>query len=1773
MSKFITSIYISLLFCWTGLQAQVTISALSDSPLGCNSSTAQVDVVVENFSNIASMQFAMSWDASVLDFQNVTNNLPLTDFFVPNTSQVNSGIYSFSWASFDLNGLSLSDGDTLFTFTFDVVGNAGSSFDFEFIDLSGFSIEVTSALSGPLNIGTDVIFAPTTISIEDNIAPNLACPADTVIFTGTGAVGGLTPTAFDNCGLNNVSYTLMDATTGSGSNDASGTVFNEGITTVTYTATDDAGNMTNCNFTVEVQDTSTTDSGLLTFTPVINYDCTSDTITIDIIVTNFDSVTSMQFTIQWDTAVIDYISNTSFLPSFPPNPTFTDEGLLVIVWATPPTTPEGITVPDGDPIYTIQYVLDSGIQTPLVDFVSLPTLQIEIAQMGSILTSDQYVFADNVLNVNDTNPPTQTNSCPNDLTVNTDPGACEATVGWIIPTFTDDCGIDTVIATAMPGTFPVGPTPVSYTAIDIAGNSTVCEFLITVVDTELPVINVCPGDLSVSTDAGTCTASPALGTLDATDNCGIASITNDAPTNFSVGPTTVTWTVTDDNGNVATCTQTVTVTDNEAPVITNCPGDISVNTDPGSCDATVSLGTPTATDNCGVTSTTNDAPTQFPLGTTTVTWTVSDAQGNSATCTQTVTVTDNEIPTINCPGLDAFDAEDGQCSILVTNNLAPLTSDNCGVASVTYTITGATTGSGNNDATNTVFNVGFSTLTYTVIDDNGNTNTCSVMVQVNDNQVPELTCPNDTVIFVPASVTDTMIFNLTPTATDNCEIASLTYTLSGGLGSGNNDASGTSFPQGTTTVTYTVTDTVGNTQDCSFDVTINPVTTQLIGCPADQTVDNDLGVCGAVVNGIAPVLLIPTANIDTLYYTLSAPTSGNGENDASGTLFNLGTTTVEYFIEDIFGNTDNCSFTVTVNDTEAPTWSNCPLNLSVEVNTDDCRAEVSWAIPIPADNCGIFQVIPSHAPGDTFPLGTTTVTYVAFDAANNFGTCSFDITVTDNTPPTLDCPSDITAYLGAGECETSVTWTPASATDNCTGTTVTCTADPGDTFSIGTTSVECTATDAAGNSVSCTFNVTVLDTLAPIPLNCPDDITVPAGTDCQSVVSWNPPTFSDCPPVSVSSTHSPGEIFPLGSTTVVYIAVDPAGNDTTCSFVVTVEDNVSPIVNCPNDINVPSLTTDCGALVTWPTPTVSDDCDNNVDLSSNIAPGSFFPVGTTEVSYTATDDFGNSATCTFEVTVQDQFAPVFDCPVNANIDADGTINFDEGGLIVSVSPNNSCDSVAVEYNLPTATDNCGISSVDLTAGPASGGSFPIGTTTVTYTAFDINGNFNVCSFDITVEPLGIASVFVSPNDTVCAGETVQFTTDISATGAEFDWEQVNGDWTSSQSAPFRADITEADAGLYSVTVTFASGCTTTGTTELWVDPAPEVSATSNSPLCDGENIELFAEVGAGANVSTYSWTGPDDYTSDEENPVIENPTAANTGIYTVDILFDNGCEASASVAVTVVNLPDPQIDLDCSQDICLGTSCVLNGTEYVPAPEFYNWEAIPASGAGLPANTEDNQITITPTEAGTYIFNYSVEVDECISSEASIVLTVHDAPLAVADTFDVDYEQSFSGSVVDNDTFTTNIGIIASIISGPANGDLVMNEDGTFEYIPNNGFVGLDQFIYQICYDCGAVLCDNAVVNLNVTDDSDCIIPTVITPNQDDINDALVINCLISGAYPNNEITIYNQWGDEVFTAAPYQNNWEGTFDGKDLPDGTYFFVFKLDSNADVQKGYITIFR
>ncbi len=508
---------------------------------------------------------------------------------------------------------------------------------------------------------------------------------------------------------------------------------------------------------------------------------------------------------------------------------------------------------------------------------------------------------------------------------------------------------------------------------------------------------------------------------------------------------------------------------------------------PGVCTAAVTVVAPVTADNCGVASVVNDfngtadASDTYPVGTTTVTWTVTDIYGNTNNCTQDITVTDDENPTITCAADQNQTADPGVCTAAVTV-VAPVTADNCGVATVVNDFNGTA------DASDT-YPVGTTTVTWTVTDIYGNTNNCTQDITVTDDENPTITCAADQNQTADPGVCTAAVTVVAPVTADNCGVATVVNDFNGTA-----DASDT-YPVGTTTVTWTVTDIYGNTNNCTQDITVTDDENPTITCAADQNQTADPGVCTAAVTVVAPVTA-DNCGVATVVNDF------NGTADASDT-YPVGTTTVTWTVTDIYGNTNNCTQDITVTDDENPTIT-CAADQNQTADPGVCTAAVTVVAPVTADNCGVATVVNDFNgtadASDTYPVGTTTVTWTVTDIYGNTNNCTQDITVTDDENPTITCPGDLSVSNDADQCNAVVNGLAPTATgDNCgvtlqtwsmTGAT---TGDSpatgindisGTTFNVGTTTVTYHVEDAAGNFIECSFDVEVTDDenpTSPVP--------------------------------------------------------------------------------------------------------------------------------------------------------------------------------------------------------------------------------------------------------------------------------------------------------------------------------------------------------------------------------------------------------------------------------------------------------------------------------------------------------------------------------------------------------------------------------------------------------------------------------------------------------------------------------------------------------------------
>ncbi|MCB9195748.1 MAG: HYR domain-containing protein [Flavobacteriales bacterium] len=1353
--------------------------------------------------------------------------------------------------------------------------------------------------------------------------------------------------------------------------------------------------------------------------------------------------------------------------------------------------------------------------------------------------------------VNDTQDPTIT--CPAPVTTIADAGVCYASgVNLGSPVTNDNCGVASVTNNA-PTNFNVGTTTVTWIVTDVNGNTASCTQLVTVTDDEDPIIT-CPSNVAVNNTPGDCSIDVALvslGNAATSDNCGIASTVNNAPATYNVGTTTVTWTVTDVNGNTATCPQVVTVTDNEDPVVTSCAANVIVNADPSSCAAAgVSLGTPTVTDNCGIATTTNNAPSSFPVGTTTVTWTITDVNGNDVTCSQSVTVNDTQDPTITCPAPVTTTADAGVCYASGVNLGTPVTNDNCGVASVT------------NNAPAT-FPVGTTTVTWTVTDAAGNSTTCTQQVTVTDDEDPTISCPGNITVYndlTNCSIDAANVSLGNASVSDNCGVLTV---------SNNAPAN---FNVGTTTVTWTVTDIHGNSTSCTQTVTVidneDPV---VVSCAPDITQSPDPSVCGSTTVFLGSPSVTDNCGIATV--TNNAPA-----------FYPVGTTTVTWTITDIHGNSTTCIQLVTIVDDEVPTIS-CPSTINVMNDAAVCFASnVSLGTPATSDNCSVASIT-NNAPA-TFPVGTTTVTWTVVDQAGNTATCQQNVIVTDNENPSIVCAANATLYNDPGNCSRdsiNVTLNAPNVLDNCGIDTVYNNAPA--VFNVGTTNVIWTAVDIHGNSSSCVQAVTIIDNEDPMIVNCAAPVSVTADPNvCGAAsVSLGSPTVTDNCGIATVTNNAPS-FFPVGTTTVTWTITDIHGNSITCTQVVTVTDDEDPTINCPATTIVSSNPGFCYATnVTLGNPTVSDNC--GIATITNNAP-SIYPVGTTTVMWIVKDIHNNADTCYQTVVVEDNEAPTLtNCPGDTA----------------------TCNPVYY-YQAPTATDNCGIASITRVSGYGPGATFPVGTTTEVWQVTDVHGNITFCSFDVTIHPLPLPSL--TPTNVSCNsfgdgeisvnmlngtapydflwsnGETTQDVANLvpgsySVLVTDVFGCQGSGSASISEPLELRAeathhnvscyglsdgsidltitggttpyiynwsngatsqDLAAISSGNYSTTITDFHGCTVSLSVNVNQPDTLVVDGTVVDAICEGPNGQIDISVFGGTSPYDYLWSNGD---------TDQDLDSATMGIYNVLVTDANGC--IATYLDTIDSYSIMTLGRDIYHPLCYGDNgaielTVIDGT----APFTYIW------------STGDTTQNLSGIPAG----SYSVTVtDANLCAESSTFLVIEPDSLGIS--FEVsEYEGGFGVSgYAEEDGY-----IDMTVVGGTTPYEITWVPFSTDEdlYDLSAGDYHVTVTDFNGCTVYGEV---------SLTQPMDLAIPTGFTPNNDSYNDFFVIQGV--EAFPDNELLIYNRWGNLVYNKVGYLNEWDGlNNNGEQLPDGTYFVIFEIKSgnldniNIDIPySGYVDLRR
>ncbi|MCF8243853.1 MAG: gliding motility-associated C-terminal domain-containing protein [Saprospiraceae bacterium] len=480
----------------------------------------------------------------------------------------------------------------------------------------------------------------------------------------------------------------------------------------------------------------------------------------------------------------------------------------------------------------------------------------------------------------------------------------------------------------------------------------------------------------------------------------------------------------------------------------------------------------------------------------------------------------------------------------------------------------------------------------------------------------------------------------------------------------------------------------------------------------------------------------------------------------------------------------------------------------------------------------------------------------------------------------------------------------------------------------------------------------------------------------------------------------------------------------------------------------------------------------------------------------------------------------------------------------------------------------------------------------TYTVVVASGNCttqpsNAQQVDVTNALSGTPTLAASSTQ-LCEGETLTLNSSVFiGMNANYLWYFDNGSGpvllaTTNVPTYFVNNATAANEGAYTVVV--ASGnCTTqpSNVEQLVVSNltglALQLDASDNN-LCEGETLTLNSS-GAPLTNMQYLW-----YFDNGSGPVllattnvptyfVNNATSANVGTYSVSANSGN-CSTPASnlEVVSLTQAPALTAETSTADDYpaCRGDLVQLNVTPVAGAT--YQW----SGPQGFTATTPNPVLpSATTGQAGDYLA--TLTVGGCSFTAPPATVHVFTGIAAADDVFEVNFNETLTdGVLVFNDQPGNVLNWDIHIVEQPTNGTAEI-VNGQLEYTPRENFFGPDVLVYEICNtDCPGD-CDRATVRINVmgtSENQDCFVPNVITPNGDGRNDNFRVPCLES-TYKNNNVRIFNRWGDQIFEQDGYANDWDGRYKGNLLPPGTYFYLIQLDKeNSDeLLQGYFTIIR
>lgn len=277
--------------------------------------------------------------------------------------------------------------------------------------------------------------------------------------------------------------------------------------------------------------------------------------------------------------------------------------------------------------------------------------------------------------------------------------------------------------------------------------------------------------------------------------------------------------------------------------------------------------------------------------------------------------------------------------------------------------------------------------------------------------------------------------------------------------------------------------------------------------------------------------------------------------------------------------------------------------------------------------------------------------------------------------------------------------------------------------------------------------------------------------------------------------------------------------------------------------------------------------------------------------------------------------------------------------------------------------------------------------------------------------------------------------------------------------------------------------------------------------------------------------------------------------------------------------PSATDDIDSTDCSSIILDILANDSDLDSSSEDWTVSIVQDPPSGAVTVNSDGSVTYTANggTVGIDAFAYQICDPDGLCDTALVTLNVNCPDIAVApecvdDMLALDADSQTVIDVLSNDTFSGEAAV--TILDGPSNGTALVNSDGTVTYAPDAGFIGTDGFTYQLCDDSG--LCCMSVVSLEVNDtECELMIPNGFSPNGDNVNDTFVVKDFDCDC-TDKEYYIFNRWGNRIyFSRDPGATNdwWDGTYEGEDVPDGTYYYCIICDDSGDIRSGFVEVAR